>query len=127
MIYKLKLKHKWMCEIAKVSRSGYYNYLKNLTSYKYQLKKEKDKEDFELIKKPYQFKNKHKEARGIKMTLEHQYEIVMNLKKIRRLIRKATPYRRMAKALKTNIYHNNKINREFYNGNPGEKLLTDIT
>lgn len=53
MIYKLKLKHKWMCEIAKVSRSGYYNYLKNLTSYKYQIKKEKDKEDFELIKKPY--------------------------------------------------------------------------
>ena len=142
MIYKLKLKHKeklnikWMCKIAGVSRSGYYNYVKNLTSSKYQLKEERDKEDFELIMLAYKFKNRHKGARAIKMTLERQYGIIMNLKKIRRLlrkfnlncpIRKANPYRRMAKALKTNNYHDNKINREFYNGNPGEKLLTDIT
>ena len=142
MIYKLKLKHneklniKWMCEISGVSRSGYYNYVKNLTSSKYLLREEKDKEDFELIMQAYRFKNRHKGARAIKMTLERQYGIIMNLKKIRRLmrkfnlkcpIRKANPYRRMAKALKTNNYHDNKINREFYNGNPGEKLLTDIT
>ena len=55
MIYKLKLKHKeklnikWMCEMSGVSRSGYYNYVKNLTSSKYLLKEEKDKEDFDLI------------------------------------------------------------------------------
>ena len=125
-----------MCEIARVSRSGYYNYVKNLTASKYLLKEEKDKEDFELIMQAYKFKNRHKGARAIKMTLERQYGIIMNLKKIRRLmckfnlkcpIRKANPYRRMAKALKTNNYHDNKINREFYNGNPGEKLLTDIT
>ena len=142
MIYKLKLKHKeklnikWMCEMSGVSRSGYYNYVKNLTSSKYLLREEKDKEDFELIMQAYKFKNRHKGARAIKMTLERQYGIIMNLKKIRRLmrkfnlkcpIRKANPYRRMAKALKTNNYHDNKINREFYNGNPGEKLLTDIT
>ena len=142
MIYKLKLKHKeklnikWMCEISGVSRSGYYNYVKNLTSSKYLLREEKDKEDFELIMQAYKFKNRHKGARAIKMTLERQYGIIMNLKKIRRLmrkfnlkcpIRKANPYRKMAKALKTNNYHDNKINREFYNGNPGEKLLTDIT
>jgi hypothetical protein len=142
MIYKLKLKHKeklnikWMCEISGVSRSGYYNYVKNLTSSKYLLKEEKDKEDFDLIMQAYKFKNRHKGARAIKMTLERQYGIIMNLKKIRRLmrkfnlkcpIRKANPYRRLAKALKTNNYHDNKINREFYNGNPGEKLLTDIT
>lgn len=125
-----------MCEIARVSRSGYYNYIKNLTFLKYLLKEEKDKEDYDLIKQAYNFKNRHKEARAIKMTLERQHGIIMNLKKIRRLmrkfdlkcpIRKANPYRRMAKALKTNNYHDNKINREFYNGNPGEKLLTDIT
>ena len=142
MIYKLKLKHKeklnikWMCEISGVSRSGYYNYVKNLTSSKYLFREEKDKEDFELIMQAYKFKNRHKGARAIKMTLERQYGIIMNLKKIRRLmrkfnlkcpIRKANPYRRMAKALKTNNYHDNKLNREFYNGNPGEKLLTDIT
>lgn len=125
-----------MCKIAGVSRSGYYNYVKNLTTSKYLLKEEKDKEDFEYIIQAYKFKNRHKGARAIKMTLERQYGIIMNLKKIRRLmhkfnlkcpIRKANPYRRMAKALKTNNYHDNKINREFYNGNPGEKLLTDIT
>ena len=142
MIYKLKLKNKeklnikWMCEISGVSRSGYYNYVKNLTSSKYLLREEMDKADFELIMQAYKFKNRHKGARAIKMTLERQYGIIMNLKKIRRLmrkfnlkcpIRKANPYRRMAKALKTNNYHDNKINREFYNGNPGEKLLTDIT
>ena len=142
MIYKLKLKHKnklnikWMCEIAKVSRSGYYNYLSNLNSSSYLIREEKDKEDFEIIMKAYRFKNRHKGARAIKMTLERQYKIVMNLKKIRRLmnkynlkcpIRKANPYRRMAKALKTNNYYDNKLNREFYTGKPGEKLLTDIT
>ena len=142
IIYKIKLKHKdkinikWMCEIGGVSRSGYYNYVKNLTSSKYLIKEEKDKESYELIEKAYRFKNRNKGARGIKMTLERQYGIIMNLKKIRRLmhkynlkcpIRKANPYRRMAKALKTNNYCDNKLNREFYNGNPGEKLLTDIT
>ncbi|RAZ37653.1 IS3 family transposase, partial [Klebsiella oxytoca] len=72
---------------------------------------EKDKESYELIEKAYRFKNRNKGARGIKMTLERQYGIIMNVKKIRRLmhkynlkcpIRKANPYRRMAKALKTN-------------------------
>ena len=35
MIYKLKLRYKeklnikWMCEMSGVSRSGYYNYVKN--------------------------------------------------------------------------------------------------
>ena len=71
-----------MCEIAKVSRSGYYNYVKNLTASKYLLKEEKDKEDFELIMKAYKFKNRPKGARGIKMTLERQHGIIMNLKKI---------------------------------------------
>ena len=60
----------------------------------------------------------------------------MNLKKIRRLmkkyglicpIRKANPYRRMAKAMATNNYHDNILNREFYTNTPGSHLLTDIT
>ena len=142
MIYKLKLKHKeklnikWMCEIARVSRSGYYNYVKNLTSSKYLLREEKDKGDFELIMQAYKFKNRHKGARAIKMTLERHYGIIMNLKKIRRLmrkfklkcpIRKANPYRRMAKALKTSNVANNLVNREFLAYGPRKILLTDIT
>ena len=42
-------------------------------------------------------------------------------------IRKANPYRRMQKAIATNNYHDNILNREFYEVTPGEHLLTDIT
>lgn len=134
--HKDKLNIKWLCSTAEVSRSGYYNYVKNLTSDKYLLREEKDKEDFELILKAYQFKNRHKGARLIKMTLERDFDTIMNLKKIRRLmkkfnlicpIRKANPYRRMSKAMATNNYHDNILNREFYEAKPFEHLLTDIT
>ena len=60
----------------------------------------------------------------------------MNIKKIRRLmkkygltcpIRKSNPYRRMAKALKTNNIAENLLNREFESHGPRAVLLTDIT
>ncbi len=60
----------------------------------------------------------------------------MNLKKIRRLmdkyqlfcpIRKANPYRRMAKALKTNVVADNLLKREFREHGPRTILLTDIS
>ncbi len=69
------------------------------------------------------------------MRLLHQ-GIRMNLKKIRRLmkkyglfcpIRKANPYRRIAKALRTNAVADNRVNREFRQHGPRKILLTDIT
>lgn len=69
------------------------------------------------------------------MRLLHQ-GVLMNLKKIRRLmkkfgllcpIRKANPYRRMAKALRTNAVADNRVNREFRQHGPRKILLTDIT
>ena len=60
----------------------------------------------------------------------------MNLKKIRRLmkkyglmckLRKANPYRRMAKALKTSNYAANILDRQFMAYGPRIVLLTDIT
>lgn len=62
--------------------------------------------------------------------------IRMNHKKIRRLmrkydlhcpIRKANPYRRMAKAMKTNAVADNRVKREFKQHGPRKILLTDIT
>jgi putative transposase len=62
--------------------------------------------------------------------------VVMNLKKIRRLmdkfnlscpIRKANPYRQMAKALKTSNVTDNLLQREFECYGPRMVLLTDIT
>ena len=62
--------------------------------------------------------------------------VVMNIKKIRRLmnkyglfcpVRKANPYRRMAKALRTSHVADNLVNREFEDHGPRKVLLTDIT
>ena len=69
------------------------------------------------------------------MRLLHHPGMIMNVKKIRRLmrkyglhcpIRKANPYRRMAKALATSNVAENVLNREFKRG-PRKVLLTDIT
>ena len=79
--HKEKLNIKWLCQISGVSRSGYYAYVKNLTSKEYLLREEKDKADFDYILEAYKFKNRHKGARQIKMTLEREYGIIMNLKK----------------------------------------------
>ena len=78
-----------------------------------------------------------KGAKGIKMRLLHLNPPVnMNLKKIRRLmkkyrllcpIRKANPYRRMAKALKTSNVAPNLVERQFEAHGPRKVLLTDIT
>jgi putative transposase len=142
IIYKMiqrknnRLNISYMCKVADVSRSGYYNYVKNLTSQTYLNKEKSDKSDFEDILTAYNYKNRYKGARGIKMCLERDFGIIMNLKKIRRLmkkyglkcpIRKANPYRRMAKAMKTNNIAPNLLERHFYNGNPFENLLTDIS
>lgn len=124
-----------LCDIAGVSRSGYYRWV---SVAKHREEKElKDRADFEIILKAYNHRGYNKGAKGIYMNLIHQDEpIVMNLKKIRRLmkkynlvcpIRKANPYRRMAKALKTSNVAENLVNREFTAYGPRMILLTDIT
>lgn len=90
----------------------------------------------DIILKAYRFKGRKKGARQIKMTLEGQYGIVYNLKRIRRImkkyniicpIRKANPYRRMMKANREHTVVPNLLNRNFKQGTPGKVLLTDIT
>lgn len=122
-----------MCELANVSRSGYYNWVR---SFENRLNRElQDKADFSLVLEAYNYRGYAKGARSIYMRLLHQ-GIRMNLKKIRRLmkkyrllcpIRKANPYRRMAKALRTNAVADNRVNREFRLHGPRKILLTDIT
>jgi len=123
-----------LCKIARVSRSGYYGYLNNHDSK--EIKENHDRKDFERIREAYRYRRRAKGARAIKMTLEAIFGITMNLKKIRRLmkkyglvckIRKANPYRRMMKALQTNSVFENKLNREFRQTIPRKVFLTDIT
>lgn len=91
--------------------------------------------DFQKILEAYQFRGYDKGVWGIHMRLLHM-GIRMNHKKIRRLMRKyqlwcpirqANPYRRMAKALKTNAVADNHVKREFKQHGPRAILLTDIT
>lgn len=124
-----------LCQMCNVSRSGYYRWIKAEETRK--RKEEKNREDFDLILKAYMHRGYDKGAKGIHMQLLHMDPpVVMNEKKIRRLmkkfnlncpIRKANPYRRMAKALKTSNYSDNLVNREFEKHGPRAILLTDIT
>ena len=124
-----------LCEIAGVSRSGYYRWVSSAGVR--EEREKKDRKDFELILKAYSQRGYSKGARGIYMCMIHwDPPVVMNVKKIRRLmdkyglmcpIRKANPYRRMAKALKTNHTADNLLDRKFTEYGPGKVLLTDIT
>lgn len=123
----------WLCETAGVSRSGYYRWLNAIDIRA--LREKQDKENFEQILEAYKFRGYDKGSRGIHMRLLNQ-GIRMNRKKIQRLmskynlkckIRKANPYRRMAKAMKTDRISENLVNREFQGHGPGRILLTDIT
>lgn len=125
----------WLCEAAGVSRSGYYHYLE--TEELRNQREEQDRRDFDVILEAYRFRGYNKGARSIYMRLLHMKPpLSMNIKKIRRLmkkyglfcpVRKANPYRRMAKALKTNNIAPNLLNREFEEHGPRAVLLTDIT
>ena len=94
---------KELCQIAGVSRSGYYAWVKPAPIRARQ--EQQDRKDFELVLEGYKMHGYSKGARGIRMALEHmEPPVIMNLKKIRRLmdkfnlscpIRKANPYRRM--------------------------------
>jgi transposase InsO family protein len=122
-----------LCDIAGVSRSGYYRWLR---SEKYRKEREKqDEADFQRILDAYRFRGYDKGARGIHMRLLRT-GVCMNVKKIRRLmrkyglacpVRKENPYRRMQRAIRTNSTADNLVNREFENHGPRSILLTDIT
>lgn len=127
------LEVKELCELTGVSRSGYYNWLRRkAVREQHEIK---DRMDFELILEAYRFRGYAKGARGIHMRLLHT-GIRMNVKKIRRLMKKyglrcpvraANPYKRIARALKTNAVADNRVKREFRQHGARKILLTDIT
>lgn len=124
-----------MCQLAGVSKSGYYEWRANE-----ELRSQKEREDwldFIKIRKAYEYRGYPKGARGIYMLLlKNNPPVVMNIKKIRRLmqkyklecpVRKANPYKRMVKSMQTNNIAENLLMRGFKEHGPRQVLLTDIT
>lgn len=123
-----------LCEISQVSRSGYYAWLKRKNDKNNHVELQ-DRKDFELILEAYNYRGYKKGSRSIYMRLLHK-GIVMNRKKIQRLmkkyhlfcpIRKPNPYKQMAKAVELSNIADNIVNREFREHGPRIILLTDIT
>ena len=98
-------------------------------------KEAQDREAFAWILQAYVFRGYDKGVNGIYMRLKRMGQL-MNRKKIRRLmhkyglkcpVRKANPYRRMAKAIRTNAVADNLLKRKFRDQGPRKVFLTDIT
>lgn len=122
----------YLCRLAGVSRSGYYAWLDAAPTREARV--DQDKADFGKVLEAFRYRYP-KGARGIYMRLLHTGER-MNLKKIRRLMRKfglicpfrkPNPYKQLARALRTNTVAPNVVNRDFSSRGVRKVLLTDIT
>ena len=122
-----------LCELAGVSRSGYYAWVEAAPVRA--AREEQDKNDFDLIVQAYKYRNYAKGAIHIHMRLLH-WKKRMNVKKIRRLmkkyglrchIRRRDPYREMMREMQTNQIAPNVLDRNFDAYLPREACLTDIT
>ncbi|QVK17315.1 IS3 family transposase [Mycoplasmatota bacterium] len=122
----------YLCSVAEVSRSGYYNYHSEKSKKNRMKKEQNDKKRFKLIKEVFEVGKKKYGAKQIKMHLKEN----MNLKSIRRImskyglvckIRRQDPYKQMLKADQNHRVHKNHLNRNFDQQSPYKVLLTDIT
>jgi len=115
-----------LCDIAKVSRSGYYRWLKNKG------KEDKDYSQYLLVKEVFD-KGKGKYGwRQVQMGLK----IKMNHKKIKRImkkyglaakIRRKNPYKAIMKKTAEHRTFTNQLDRSFNQTEPYRFFCTDIT
>jgi len=119
-----------LCSIASVSRSGYYEWLR------YCEEPEKDYGDYLLIKDVFEKGKKKLGFRGVKMNLQTEKQIIMNHKKVLRImkkyylfckIRKRNPYKSMMKKSLEHRTCENKLDRKFEQSSPFKVFCTDIT
>lgn len=120
-----------LCDLAGVSTSGYYKWVKRQNS-----PSEKQLEDEGLkhnIKKCHEKVNGIYGYRRVKVWLERTYEQTINHKRVQRLmkemgikavIRKKRPYYGKKE---TYVVSKNHLNRDFDTSKPNKKWVTDIT
>ena len=125
---------RYLCELAGVSRSGYYKWLQ--TTEQRAVSEDKDYLDYLLIKDVYDAHQGKSGYRLLYMELAERLEVPMNHKKILRIMRKynffakvrcPNPYRQLAKATHAHKTVPNLLNRQFNQDEPRKVLLTDIT
>lgn len=128
-----EFKVSYLCDVAGVSRSGYYRWLSCASS---RLQREEADYEHHLAIRDI-FEKKHRKAgwRVIRMNLERQ-GIIMNPKKIKRLmkkyglitrVRRRNPYKYIAKATQEHRTAPNVLQRRFGQVVPYRALGTDIT
>ena len=118
------------CVIAGVSRSGYYKWIRDADE------PEKDYEDYLIIKEIF-VKGKSKYGwRSVQMKLSLDKKVVMNHKKIKRImkkyglrakIRRVNPYRMIMKKSLEHRTFDNLLDRQFVQDTPLKVFCTDIT
>lgn len=120
-----------LCEIAQVSRSGYYKWQKRLhTPTKAQIDemdlKEKIADCYQKVAGVYGY-------RRVKVWLQKKHGIVINHKRVYRLMRLLGLQSRIRRKRKffgnreQNVVSGNVLNRQFHASQPSQKWVTDIT
>lgn len=116
---------KILCDLAHVSRSGFYKYLKHKNE------KKKEYKDYLRIKEVFDVHNGTWGWRRIKMELPH-----MNHKKIQRImrtydlqarVRRRNPYKAVHRKMQEKTVSPNILNRAFIQTTPHRVFCTDIT
>ena len=119
-----------LCDIARVSRSGYFRWLKHGN------KPEKDHADYLLIKEVFGRGKGKYGWRTIQMKLKTEKGVIMNHKKIIRIkkkyglatkIRRINPYKAIMKKTQEHRTFPNLLNRNFKQMMPHRTFGTDIT
>jgi|GEM_PF-69378 len=134
--HNLKGMISFLCDLAEVSRSGYYNFIhqKSINNRERSLSKESKR--YALIKEIYDSRGGKIGSRQIKMQLDKRKGVIYNLKSIQRImkkygltckIRKARPYAKQLKATKEHTTFDNLLMRRFMHDDVFRTLLTDIT
>lgn len=119
-----------LCHIAKVSKSGYYKWLKKTGNVN------RDYDDYLLVKEIFENGKSKYGWRQIRMNLERKKKVRMNHKKIIRImkkynlvskIRRKNPYKEIMKKTAEHRTFANQLDREFTQTMPRKFFCTDIT
>jgi putative transposase len=114
----------WLiCGIAGISRSSYYKYKSKLLNRNTEIEK--------LIVDIYNKSNKRAGYRAIKLILKNQYNLVINHKKIQRIMQsnniQSIVRQKYKRPKEQAVIKENLLNRDFKTDKPGVKFVTDIT